>query len=95
MPSAILFDLDDTLLDRAPTLAAYAVQFARDMGAALPKLAPAELEAAIGAADAGGYRPRPEMATGLAARLPWRSTADPAALLDHWRRWRSGGYARD
>lgn len=84
MPTAVLFDLDDTLLDRAPTLAAYAVQFARDMGAALPSLPPGVLETAIRAADAGGYRPRPEMAADLATRLPWRSTADPAGLLDHW-----------
>lgn len=84
MPTAVLFDLDDTLLDRAATLAVYAVQFARDMGSALPSLPPKVLEAAIRAADAGGYRPRSEMAADLAARLPWRFTADPVSLLDHW-----------
>ena len=58
MPQAILFDLDETLTDRMPSIVRYAERFQRDFTAHLAPTAVSSIVAAILAADVRGYRPR-------------------------------------
>jgi putative hydrolase of the HAD superfamily len=80
-PRAVLFDLDDTLADRAAAIRAYAAFLAADFA---PQLAPCsadEVHAAILACDDFGSRAQAER---LAAALRWRRAATAQALLNHW-----------
>ena len=83
-PRAILFDLDDTLTDRAGSIDRVAGRFQERFGRQLSTLAMPDLVAAIRQADGGGYRPRMELATTLAATLPWTVPVDPQAILAFW-----------
>lgn len=86
---AILFDLDDTLTDRARSVEAYAAHFVRDFGPAMRGLAVAGVAGAIRDADGGGYRSKEEVADRLRAALPWRDAAaapSADALIAHRRR---------
>jgi putative hydrolase of the HAD superfamily len=81
-PSAVLFDLDGTLADRAASLARYAELFADDFAERLLGPSRAEdIHAHILSADDFGSRIQ---AIRLCARLPWRSPMDPALLQAHW-----------
>lgn len=84
-PVAILFDLDDTLIDRRATARAYAAVFRRDFG---PRLRDPDVEALTAAlirADGGGYRAKTDGCRELRAQLPWRDAPAASALLEHWR----------
>ena len=62
MPQAILFDLDETLIDRTRSIAHYAERFQRDFTDRLAPLSASTLAAVIFAADGRGYRPRSGLA---------------------------------
>ncbi len=80
-PAAILFDLDDTLADRAAGLRRYARVFAEDFGARLrPGLSETIHETLIRVDDFGSLA----QAESLCAALPWRTPVEPEALADHW-----------
>ena|GEM_PF-186078 len=86
--NAILFDLDDTLTDRARSLRAYAERFAGDFASALRISDPTVLATVFLEADGGGYRPKEEVAACVRAALPWADgTAVPTVtqLVAHWR----------
>jgi len=81
---AIIFDLDDTLLDRTATFEKYIPCFARRYA---QDLAPCELEklrAIILDADGKGYRPRPEVMAILRTILPWITAPSIEALLNSY-----------
>jgi putative hydrolase of the HAD superfamily len=84
-PKAILFDLDDTLLDRARTFEKYFDAFASRYGERMNACDPATLRRCILDADGVGYRPRPEMAQYLIDRLPWRDQPSVEDLVASYR----------
>lgn len=85
-PTAVLFDLDDTLIDRRALIQTYAGVFAEQFKAGLQPITASQLTEQIITADRGGYRPRPQVATALAAGLPWTANPDPQIVLQHWMR---------
>lgn len=80
---AILFDLDDTLIDRQATMPKYAVRFAEDFADSLEAVTVEELERAIVETDGGGYRGRDKFHDLLEA-LPWKNRPAEGALIEHW-----------
>ncbi|PWK15820.1 HAD family hydrolase [Tumebacillus permanentifrigoris] len=80
---AILFDLDDTLIDRRATMPKYAARFAADFADALDELTLEQLERAIVETDGGGYRGRDKFHD-LLATLPWKKRPAVEALIEHW-----------
>lgn len=87
MPRAILFDLDETLTDRAHSIIRYAERFQHDFRQQLDPRASAILAAALLAADERGYRPRAEVSADILQRLPWRDPPSAAELDAHWQAW--------
>jgi putative hydrolase of the HAD superfamily len=83
MPQAILFDLDETLVDRTRSIASYAERFQRDFTDRLAPLPTSALDAVILAADGRGYRPRAELCEELVRTLPWQTPPEPAVLQTH------------
>lgn len=81
---AVLFDLDNTLTDRRESIANYARQFASDFVGQLGMIRMDELERIMQIGDGGGYRPKAELFTELAALLPWRTAPTVADLGEHW-----------
>ena len=80
----ILFDLDNTLVDRPGSLRQYAAKFAHHFAAALDPIDLPRLDQALQQADSGGYRPKEEMFEMLRRDLPWRRTPDAGQLRHHW-----------
>ena len=80
-PAAILFDLDDTLADRAAALRRYARFFADDFGAQLLPSLTRSIHATLIDIDDFGSRAQAEA---LCAALPWRTPVGPGVLFDHW-----------
>jgi putative hydrolase of the HAD superfamily len=87
MPQAILFDLDETLIDRTRSIAHYAERFQRDFTDRLAPLSASTLAAVIFAADGRGYRPRAELCEELVRTLPWQTPPEAAVLQTHWMTW--------
>ena len=85
MPKAILFDLDDTLLDRARTFERYFDKFAARYAEQLGPCEKQALQTAILDADGRGYRTRDQMAQLLLKTLPWRSKPDVREIVDNYR----------
>src|SRR5580698_1547636 len=80
-PAAVLFDLDDTLADRAAALRRYARFFAEDFGAELLPNLTETLHATLIRVDDFGSLAQAEA---LSAALPWRAPIEPQRLFDHW-----------
>jgi len=73
VPQAILFDLDETLTDRMPSIVRYAERFQRDFIVSLAPTEVSSIVAALLAADVRGYHPRTEVVRDFAQRLSWRT----------------------
>lgn len=86
MPKAILFDLDDTIIDRDATLVRYAGRFIRDFGGALqPSCTLERLASIVAELDAKGYKPRETFLADMRDAVPWlTSPAAIEALRAHW-----------
>jgi putative hydrolase of the HAD superfamily len=80
-PAAILFDLDDTLADRAAGLRRYAAFFAADFRAELHPCPVETLHETLMALDDFGSRAQAEA---FCAALSWRTAVSPKVLFDHW-----------
>lgn len=87
MPQAILFDLDETLIDRTQSIVHYAARLQRDFADDLVPLAVATIAATIVVADERGYRPREALFGDLVQRLPWRTPPEVKRLQTHWETW--------
>jgi putative hydrolase of the HAD superfamily len=85
MIEAVLFDLDETLVDRAASMLKYAALFHRDFGDYLPGVSVGEVAATLNALDERGYRPKDEVYAGIVARFQWRSAPDISVVRNHWR----------
>ena len=84
MPQAILFDLDETLTDRMPSIVRYAERFQRDFMVSLAPTEVSSIVAALLAADVRGYHPRTEVVRDFAQRLSWRTVPNISGLRIHW-----------
>lgn len=80
-PTAIIFDLDDTLADRPAGLAKYASMLTEDFSALLHPCTASEVHAALLAVDDFGSV---KQALALARSPLWRVAPAESALIDHW-----------
>ncbi len=87
MPYAILFDLDETLIDRTQSIMQYAARLQRDFADHLAPLAIPTIAATILSADERGYRPREALFGDLVQQLPWQTPPDVMHLHTHWETW--------
>jgi putative hydrolase of the HAD superfamily len=86
-PQAILFDLDETLIDRTQSIMCYVERLQRDfVDRLVPTTAPI-IAATIIAADERGYRPREEFFRDLVQHLPWQTPPEVLHLHGHWETW--------
>ncbi|HVC32918.1 MAG TPA: HAD family hydrolase [Chloroflexota bacterium] len=83
-PSAVLFDLDDTLIDRSKSLARFAAVLSGAYDHQFAMVDTRALYAIIRSADGGGYQPRERVAEDLARLLPWRNAPTPRQLATFW-----------
>ena len=84
MPQAILFDLDETLTDRARSIFQYAEQFRSDFADHLASTAVSTIADALLTADVRGYSPREETLRQFSQCLPWRTVPHVSHLRRHW-----------
>ncbi|WP_181438596.1 HAD family hydrolase [Paenibacillus sambharensis] len=83
-PKAVLFDLDDTIIDRRLTLGKYTLQLAADYAYALTSLSAEQLGARIVQQDAKGYKPRDQFINDLMRTIPWSAPVTCDELRSHW-----------
>ena len=84
LPKAILFDLDDTLVDRRRSVSAYSLHFLRHFSGSLGAIEPSRLADFLVEADHGGYREKGEVFADLLATLPWSYPPSVAEMKNHW-----------
>ena len=87
MPHAILFDLDETLIDRTQSIRQYAQRLQQDWPASLAPITVSAIADTIFAADDHGYRPREALCADLGHQLPWRTPPTVSELQAHWNTW--------
>lgn len=87
VPHAILFDLDETLIDRTQSIGCYAERLQHDFADHLASTTAATIAATIVAADERGYRPREELFQDLVQYLPWQIPPAVLYLHRHWETW--------
>jgi putative hydrolase of the HAD superfamily len=80
-PTAVIFDLDDTLIDRTSSMVRYARLFADDFRGALLTCPVETIHSALVLYDDFGSL---RQAENICAALPWRSTERPETLFAHW-----------
>lgn len=83
-PTAILFDLDNTLTHRGRSLTQYAIRFYHDFQSDLRETTPEAIECVIHQVDNGGYSSKQDIFSHLLTALPWRHPATLASIDDHW-----------
>ena len=83
-PTAILFDLDNTLTHRGQSLTRYATCFYHDFQSDLGDTTPEAIESAIHQVDNGGYSSKQDIFSHLLTALPWRQPATLASIDNHW-----------
>ncbi|MCZ6874368.1 MAG: HAD family hydrolase [bacterium] len=84
MPEVVLFDLDETLINRTESIQRYAERFQGDFNDALVATSGVMIADAIIAADERGYRPREALFAALRQSLGWLRTPDIICLQKHW-----------
>lgn len=87
MIDAVIFDLDETMMDRSASLAKYAAVFQQAFAAQMGKIGVDDIGATFLALDNRGYRPREEVYAGIAQKLPWLAEPDITEIGMHWRTW--------
>jgi putative hydrolase of the HAD superfamily len=80
----VLFDLDDTLVDRCASLLRFAGVLHGAYASRLGDCDPSSIYPLIRAADNGGYRDREAVAQELAEVLPWRDAPAAGELATYW-----------
>jgi putative hydrolase of the HAD superfamily len=83
-PHAILFDLDNTLIDRPRSLSRLSARLYEHFAPDLGPLTLADLDAAVQRADGGGYRPKDEAFAELRDTLPWLRRPDVETIHEVW-----------
>jgi FMN phosphatase YigB (HAD superfamily) len=85
MLTAVLFDLDCTLVDRVHSIRQYALRFAEDFRPRLVSTSPEVIVEVFIATDGLGYRPATRTHD-IAANLAWQVRPAPNDIAAHWRR---------
>ncbi|MDB5084822.1 MAG: hydrolase [Bacilli bacterium] len=83
-PRAILFDLDDTLIDRPLSVAKYAVFFREFFSNKLASIDLEKLNDILQDVDQCGYRARDDFFIELSKVLPWAIKPEVDELRSHW-----------
>lgn len=83
-PKGILFDLDDTLVDRQASLRIFADELAEVYAEDLGEMGEEDLVRFIREADEGGYRPKAMFFKRLVEGLPWTRRPTQADIGDFW-----------
>jgi putative hydrolase of the HAD superfamily len=81
---AILFDLDDTLTDRARSIQKLVPQFLAHFQEHLRSSDPDEILCCILAGDKNGYASRRDLAVHLQSSLAWRQVPEIEQLVNFW-----------
>lgn len=84
MIKAVLFDLDETLTDRATSIRKYAPRFQQDFEERIDGLTLADLVRTIDRLDARGYAPRSEVFNGLHLMSGWAVAPSIEEIGAHW-----------
>ena len=84
VPQAILFDLDETLTDRTPSIMHYATRFHGEFADHLASTTVARITDALLTANVRGYHPREEVVYDFLQRLPWRTAPEVSRVRKHW-----------
>jgi len=84
VPQAILFDLDETLTDRMPSIVHYATRFHSDFADHLASTTIAKITEALLMANVRGYHPREGVLDDFLQRLPWRTAPEVSRVRRHW-----------
>jgi len=85
MADTVLFDLDNTLTDRAASIRAFSQRFLVDFQYQLSKhISFDELHEVISTGDGGGYRPKDEMFREIQIDLPWIDAPTLEAIATYW-----------
>lgn len=82
---AIIFDLDNTLVDRNSTLMKFADKFAYDYSALLKTLSKEDVIKQIRLSDRNGYRNKEELFMELLEILPWQIKPSITQLMEYWK----------
>jgi putative hydrolase of the HAD superfamily len=82
--AGILFDLDNTLVDRPASLVRYATLFAEEFADQLGEIPQDMLTQVIQQTDGGGYTLKEDMLQELLSLLPWHDPPSLSWLRDHW-----------
>jgi putative hydrolase of the HAD superfamily len=85
MLTAVLFDLDCTLVDRVHSVRQYAIRFAEDFRPRLVPISQEHIAEILIAADGWGYRPTTR-SHDIAANLTWRVPPSLDEVTAHWNR---------
>jgi putative hydrolase of the HAD superfamily len=83
---AVLFDLDDTLVDRPRSLRKFAREFVRFFFEEMADLDEERTYEAIKRADWSGYRPRTDMARELLHAMQWKHGIAEGDIVAFWNR---------
>jgi putative hydrolase of the HAD superfamily len=87
MISCVLFDLDNTLTDRAASIGQFAQCFFTDFRSALHEGITLDVVRQVMLiSDSGGYRPKETMFAEVQSVLHWRTTPDIPTIADYWYR---------
>ncbi len=92
LPRALFFDLDNTLVHPAHSIASYGRKFAQDFGSHLHEPDAGRVSEVILRWDRGGYLPadsvypsiKAAVTFGLLNELAWKAAASQPHLLTHW-----------
>ncbi|TVY10149.1 HAD family hydrolase [Paenibacillus cremeus] len=83
---AILFDLDETLMNRRKALSAFTEQLIQDYGHDFEVQDPDRIQQLVKQADGGGYIPKTEMYERLVPLLGWREAPATDTFMGYWYR---------
>lgn len=86
MPSmrAVLFDLDNTLMDRSNALRRYISRFTEHFAAQIDGMALDAVEAIFIEADGGGYTPKPQALEQVRQHLAWKDRPSFDEMQAHY-----------
>ncbi len=83
-PKAILFDLDNTLVDREASIRRYSEVFVRDFGRYLSFFSAKTIADRLTTADSGGHRKRDDLLKRICMWSEWQQQPDKIFLERHW-----------
>ncbi len=83
-PRCILFDLDNTLVDRHRSISRIAERIAEDFATELGEISLEAIATTIQRADHAGYRPREEAFAEILSAIPWRNRPGIERFEHYW-----------